>query len=103
MPAKEPLVRSNTFLPHEPSSTHSWSMPDGRRLELEPGKVLVQWSCTTCQRHFVNEPAIGEWYAAFPRTLNFERLDNVSELWLNGDCPGRQLASDVNARRALRR
>jgi hypothetical protein len=96
MPAKETSIVPST----EPSTTHTWSMPHGRRLELEPGKTLIQWSCITCQRHFVNEPAIAEWFAAFPRTLDFERLDAVSELWLNEDCPGRHLASDENVRKS---
>jgi hypothetical protein len=96
MPAKEP---PGLLLSAEPSPTHTWSKPQGRRLELEPGKPLIQWSCTTCQRHFVNEPATGDWYAAFPRMLDFERLDSVSEQWLSEDCPGRQLASDQEARK----
>jgi hypothetical protein len=56
MPAKE---APGVLLSAEPSPTHTWSKPHGRRLELEPGKPLIQWSCTTCQRHFVNQPATG--------------------------------------------
>ena len=73
-----PAQPSPTTLPSlGPSATHSWDQPDGRRLELQPGKTLIHWRCTICRRSFVHDLTAQEWYAAFPRVLDFERLDGL--------------------------
>jgi hypothetical protein len=72
-----------------PSSTHRWYCPKGRLLELEPGKPLLQLTCTACFRNFVHDLIIGEWYAALPRVFDFERLDELTDLWLEEECLGR--------------
>lgn len=72
----------------EPSSTHNWAQPDGRRLDLQAGKTIIQWSCTACGRHFVHDLGTEEWYAVFPRVLDFERLEGMGEHWLAEACPG---------------
>jgi hypothetical protein len=71
-----------------PSSTHSWLLPEGRRLELEQGKPLLHRVCTVCKRNFVNDLMTGEWYAVIPRMFDFERLHGVSEKWMAAPCPG---------------
>ena len=82
-----------------PSTTHSWDQPDGRRLELQPGKTLMHWRCTICRRNFVHDLTTDEWYAAFPRVLDFERLDEVSTRWLAEECSGHYQPSDDNERK----
>jgi hypothetical protein len=82
-----------------PSATHSWDQPDGRRLELQPGKTLVHWRCTICRRNFVHDLTSQEWYAAFPRVLDFERLDGVTQRWLAEECSGHYQPADEPARK----
>jgi hypothetical protein len=97
MPAKEPSIAPQ--LSAEPSPSHIWLLADGRKLEFEPGKPLVHRLCTTCQRNFVYDVAAKEWYAAYPRMFDFDRLDAVSQRWLSEACPGRYLPSDEEARK----
>jgi hypothetical protein len=81
-----------------PSATHSWDQPDGRRLELQPGKTLIHWRCTACRRSFVHDLTVQEWYAAVPRVLDFERLDGVTQRWLAQECSGHYQPADEQAR-----
>ena len=97
MPGKGP---STNHLPTEPSSTHSWLSPEGRRLEIESGKPLLHRFCTTCHRNFVCDLLTDTWYAVFPRLFDFELLDDVRERWLNEVCPEKYLDSDVEARKS---
>jgi hypothetical protein len=95
-----PAQPSPATLPSlKPSATHSWDQPDGRRLELQPGKALIHWRCTICRRSFVHDLTTQEWYAAFPRVLDFERLDGVTQRWLAEACSGRYQPADERARR----
>jgi hypothetical protein len=95
MPAKALSIAPQLSV--EPSPTHTWLLADGRKLELAAGKPLVHRLCTTCQRNFVYDVSAKEWYAAYPRLLDFDRLDTVSQRWLSEPCPGRYLASDEEA------
>ena len=95
MPAKE--LSNAPQLSEGPSPTHTWLLADGRKLEIESGKPLVHRMCTTCGRNFVYDVAAKEWYAAFPRMFDFDRLVAVSLRWLSEACPGRYLGSDEEA------
>ena len=53
MPAQEP--QTNHHSSNGPSNTHTWLLPDGRHLEVEPGKPLVHRMCVTCNRNFVHD------------------------------------------------
>ena len=44
-------------------NSHHWIGPRGRRVEIEPGKQLIQHHCTRCERDFVEDPPSGERYA----------------------------------------
>ena len=79
----------------EPSWTHQWLLPEGRRIALQPGKPLLHRLCTVCNRNFVQDSTTGEWFAAIPRMFDFERLHGVSEKWLDDPCPGKRF--DPNA------
>ena len=96
MPAQE---SSTVLLSPGPSATHNWTQPDGRRLELQPGKRLIHRRCTSCRRNFVHDLTTKEWYAVFPRVLDFERLDEVSQRWLAEECSGQYQAADDRARK----
>lgn len=88
-----------TLPPLKPSATHNWDQPGGRRLELQPGKILIHWRCTICRRSFVHDLTAQEWYAAFPRVLDFERLDGVTQRWLAEECSGHYQPADEQARK----
>jgi hypothetical protein len=94
MPAKELPIAPHSA---EPSTTHTWLLADGRKLEIEPGKPLLHRMCTTCHRNFVYDVAAKEWYAAYPRMFDFDRLVAVTPRWLSEACPGRYLPSDEEA------
>lgn len=95
MPAKEPQSANQSS--NGPSDTHTWLLPNGRHLEIQPGKPLLHRMCITCNRNFVQDLAAQEWYAAYPRMFEFDRLDEVSAQWLSEACPGEFLASDAKA------
>jgi hypothetical protein len=97
MPAKALSIAPQ--LSEEPSPTHTWLLADGRTLEVEPGKPLLHRLCTTCRRNFVYDGAAKEWYAAYPRMFDFDRLIEVTPQWLSEPCPGRYLAADEEARK----
>jgi hypothetical protein len=99
MPAKEHPASHPT---NEPSPTHNWNQPDGRRFDLQPGKTVIQWSCTACGRNFVHDLGTEEWYAALPRVLGFERVDGVSKRWLAENCSGKFQSVDEQARQLRR-
>jgi hypothetical protein len=47
----------------------------------------------------VHDLTTKEWYAVFPRVLDFERLDEVSQRWLAEECSGQYQAADDRARK----
>ena len=44
-------------------NSHEWSAPEGRQVEIEAGKPLIQRHCTRCKRDFVENIASGERHA----------------------------------------
>ncbi|HTW86502.1 MAG TPA: hypothetical protein VMD75_00725 [Candidatus Binataceae bacterium] len=98
MPVKEPPVPRQVM---EPSSTHTWLLPKGRKLNIVPGTPLVHRLCTSCQRNFVHDLNKNEWYAAFPRMFDFERYDDeISARWLTEECPRTCVTFDEEARKS---
>ena len=80
-----------------PWQTHKWSEPDGRRVEIERGKPLIQRYCQKCGRTFVEDLASKERYAVHVSALFFKRLvDDVNERWLSTPCPGKKLETDYD-------
>lgn len=83
-------------------ASHKWSSPHGRRIEIEPGKPLVQHYCSRCKRDFAEDPSSGERYAVYASVLNFLRLpDPITKRWLGELCPGAPLPYDIEVRRKL--
>lgn len=95
MPAKEPHTANHSS--NGPSNTHTWLLAEGRHLEIQPGKPLLHRMCVTCNRNFVHDISAEEWYAAYPRMFDFDRLDEFSATWLSEPCPGEHLSSDAKA------
>ena len=84
------------------NSSHHWSSVQGRQIEIEPGKPLVQHQCSRCMRDFVDDPPSGERYAVYVSVFSFRRLpDAVSDQWLCELCPGAPLAYDIEVRSQL--
>lgn len=83
-------------------NSHSWASTEGRRIEIEPGKPVLQHHCSRCSRDFVEDPASGEWYAVCVSVFNFRKLpDPITKQWLCELCPGTPLQYDVEIRRRL--
>jgi hypothetical protein len=83
-------------------NSHHWVGIRGRRVEIEPGKPLIQHHCSRCERDFVEDPPGGERYAVFVSVFNFRRLPKViTKRWLGELCPGALLAQDVEIRSRL--
>jgi hypothetical protein len=81
---------------HPSWQTHQWSEPDGRRVEIERGKPLIQHYCQKCGRTFVEDQTSKERYAVHVSAIFFKRLiDDVNERWLSAPCPGKRLETDV--------
>ena len=69
-------------------NSHQWSRAQGRRLEIEPGKPLVQHQCSRCRRNFVDDRLSGERYAVYVSVFSFRRLpDLITKQWLGELCP----------------
>ena len=78
-----------------PWQTHNWTEPDGRRVEIERGKPLIQRYCQKCGRTFVEDHASKERYAVHVSAIFFKRLiDDVNQRWLSAPCPGKKLETD---------
>jgi hypothetical protein len=76
---------------------HNWS--GGRRVEVEPGKSLIQHRCSRCGRDFVEDGQTGERLAVFVSIFSFKKLpESISKRWLGELCPGGPLPDDVQVR-----
>ena len=82
--------------------THNWSSAEGRKVEIEPGKPLIQHHCSRCRRDFVEDPPTGERYAVYVSVFRFRRLpDAVTKRWIGEMCPGAPLPQDIEVRNSL--
>ena len=69
-------VGSSKELPNEPSGTHRWvarKTAGLKRTPQTPASPLLHYAPA-----IVYDATTGEWYAAFPRMFDFERLDSAS-------------------------
>ena len=83
-------------------NSHRWSSAHGRRVEIEPGKPLIQFHCSRCRRDFVEDQQSGERYAVYVSVFRFRKLpDLVTKQWLGELCPGAPLANDIEVRNQL--
>ena len=83
-------------------NSHKWSSAHGRRVEIEPGKPLIQHHCSRCRRDFVEDPPTGERYAVYVSVFQFRKLpDLITRQWLSELCPGAPLPFDVEVRSKL--
>ncbi len=83
-------------------NSHSWASTKGRRIEIKPGKPLIQHHCTRCRRDFVEDPASGERCAVYVSVFSFRKLpDLINKQWLGELCPGAPLPYDIEVRGKL--
>ena len=77
-------------------NSHNWSDGKGRKVEIEPGKTLIQHHCSRCRRDFVEDPPSGERYAVYVGVFNFRRLPElITKRWIGELCPGAPLPQDI--------
>ncbi len=70
-------------------NTHEWYSPNGRRIEIEPGKSVIHHQCSRCRRDFVHDPASEERYPVHVSIFELQRLpDSIATRWLAEPCPG---------------
>jgi hypothetical protein len=83
-------------------NSHQWSSAEGRLVEIEPGKSLIQHHCSRCRRDFVEDPPTGERYAVYASVFRFRKLpDSITRRWLGELCPGAPLPYDIEVRAKL--
>jgi hypothetical protein len=83
-------------------NSHKWSNAQGRRVEINPGKPLLQHHCSRCRRDFVEDPATGERSAVYVSVFQFRKLpDLITKQWLSELCPGAPLPYDIEVRSRL--
>ena len=83
-------------------NSHNWSDAKGRKVEIEPGKTLIQHHCSRCRRDFVEDPPSGERYAVYVSVFNFRRLPElITKRWIGELCPGAPLPQDMEVRSKL--
>jgi hypothetical protein len=82
-------------------NSHQWSSAKGRRIEIEPGKAVIQHHCSRCRRDLVEELS-GERYAVYVSVFSFRRIpDSITKQWLSELCPGAPPAYDIEVRSKL--
>jgi hypothetical protein len=82
--------------------SHKWNSAKGRRVEIEPGKPLIQHHCLRCRRDFVEDPPTGERYAVYVSVFRFRKLpEAITRQWLGELCPGAPLPYDIEVRNRL--
>ncbi len=52
--------------------SHNWSSVRGRRIEIEPGKPLIQLHCSRCGRDFVEDSSSGQRYAVYVSVFSIQ-------------------------------
>ena len=80
-------------------SSHNWSSVKGRRVEIEPGKPLIQHHCSRCRRDFIEDLPTGQRHAVYVSVFSFRRLpDLITKRWIGELCPGAPLPGDIELR-----
>jgi hypothetical protein len=65
-------------------NSHQWSSAQGRRVQVEPGKELLQHHCSRCRRDFVQDPTTSERYAVYVSVFRFRKLpEAITRQWLS--------------------
>ena len=83
-------------------NSHQWSSAKGRRIEIEPGKPVIQHHCSSCRRDFVEDQRSGERYAVHVSVFSLRRMpDSITKQWLSELCPGAPPAYDIEVRSKL--
>jgi hypothetical protein len=76
--------------------THDWRRPV--RLVITDGIRKREHLCRRCGRRFFEIVKSGEYFAAYPGTLDFEPLaPEITARWLRQPCPGMVLRADIDA------
>ena len=79
--------------------SHNWSK---RRVEIEPGKPVIQHHCSRCARDFVEDTPTGERFAVYVSVFRFRKLpEPITKQWLAELCPGAPLPYDIEIRSRL--
>jgi hypothetical protein len=82
--------------------SHNWSSVHGRRIEIEPGKPVIQRHCLRCRRDFIEDLSCGQRYAVYVSVFSFRRLpEPITKQWLAELCPGAPLPYDIELRSRL--
>jgi len=77
-------------------NSHNWTDVKGRKLEIEPGKSLIQHHCSRCGRDFIEDPQTSERSAVYVSVFSFRKLpESISKRWLRELCPGAPIADDA--------
>ena len=83
-------------------NSHEWSAQEGRQVEIEVGKPLIQRHCTRCKRDFVENIASGERHAIYVSMYSFRKLpDSTTKQWLVDLCPAAPPSYDIEVRHRL--
>ena len=83
-------------------NSHQWTTAQGRRIELNPGKPIIQHHCARCHRDFIEDPATGGRYAVYVSVFSIRKLqEQVSQRWLGEFCPGSPVSFDGEIRSKL--
>ena len=83
-------------------NSHQWSSANPRKVEIEPGKSVVQRHCSRCMRDFVEDTESGERSAVAVSVFSFHRLpDLISAQWIGEMCPGAPSQMDIEVRSRL--
>ena len=86
----------------DPWDSHNWSSANGRKVEIEPGKPVLQHHCSRCGRDFIEDSSSGERHAVYVSVFSFRRLpDFLAKRWLEELCPGTSLPEDNQIRSKL--
>jgi len=83
-------------------NSHQWTTTQGRCIELNPGKTIIQHHCSRCQRDFIEDPLTGGRYAVYVSVFSIRKLsEQVSTRWLREFCPGSPVSFDDKIRSRL--
>jgi hypothetical protein len=100
-PSRRAPIPSGDDLPVDRDAwkSHKWLSAQGRPIEIEPGKPVIQRRCSRCRREFIEDPSSAERCAVYVSVFSFRKLpEPISKQWLAELCPGAPLPCDVEMR-----